>query len=102
MKKKYDFNISVVFLLFLLILLFIIIYVSFYLFFNRKVLINFDANGGNYINSLQIKFNSKMENIPIPKRDGYKFVCWSLDGEECYANVKIKENIRCKEIRKWI
>ena len=42
---------------------------------NNDKNITFDANGGNCIVN-SINTDAKIENLPVPKRDGYKFLGW--------------------------
>ena len=43
--------------------------------------VTFDGQGGSSVESQQVPENGKATKPEDPTRDGYKFVCWLLDGE---------------------
>lgn len=55
--------------------------------------VTFDPNGGSVMpTSKDIVFNTSLE-LPTPTREGYSFVCWTLDGEKYTAGLwTIAEN----------
>ena len=64
--------------------------------------VSFDLNGGKGdINSKQFAVGEIMADLPIPSRDGYKFICWTdAVGEEyTAASTMPNENLSLKA--KW-
>ena len=61
----------------------------------EKVIINFDTNGGDPIDSQEIIKGSNLNNIPTPIKKGYAFVEWKLN-DEMFNNMEINENITLK------
>lgn len=53
----------------------------------------FNSDGGNVINNQMIEKGSKIEELPIPKKEGYTFKYWSLDGYEFDKNMIIENDI---------
>lgn len=57
------------------------------------VSVMFNSDGSNNIPSEIIPSGSTLSVLPIPKKEGYKFLYWSLDGLEFDINNKIDEDI---------
>jgi len=54
--------------------------------------ITFNSNGGNKIDTLKVEKNKAVGNLPIPKKEGYKFVGWFIGNEEITSTtVAIKD-----------
>lgn len=62
------------------------------------VTINFDTDGGDIIEALKIEKYSKIDNLPIPNKEGYKFIGWYLDELEFDNDKKIDKDITLKAI----
>ena len=65
----------------------------------RKCVVTFDSNGGSSLEDIAIGEGQKLERQPIPTRDGYTFVCWTLNGAEFNFNTKITSDITL--VAKW-
>ncbi len=39
--------------------------------------VTFDTKGGNTINDITVNCGSKLENLPTPTKNGYKFIAWN-------------------------
>lgn len=61
--------------------------------------ITFDSNGGSEVESIQIESNGTIDNLPIPKKDGYKFIGWYVGDKKVDSNTKITESLTL--IAKW-
>lgn len=46
------------------------------------VTVSFDTDGGNSIKDMSILKYSNIEDLPIPYKDGYKFLYWDIDGRK--------------------
>lgn len=57
------------------------------------VKVEFNTDGGNIINNQMIEIGSKIENLPIPVKEGYTFKYWSLEEKEFDKNMIINEDI---------
>ena len=44
--------------------------------------VNFDTNGGSYMPPIKVKEGEKIGNIGVPRKDGFRFVRWRLNGYE--------------------
>lgn len=62
------------------------------------VTITFDTNDGTIIESQKIEKYSKIDELPIPNKDGYKFIGWYLDELEFDNDKKIDKDITLKAI----
>ena len=49
--------------------------------FNKIYNISFVTNGGKYIESIQCKSKKEFPTLPVPTKDGYKFMGWFLEEE---------------------
>jgi len=45
------------------------------------IYVTFDSNGGNTIESRKLEKYSKINILPVPTKEGYKFIGWKLNGE---------------------
>lgn len=55
--------------------------------------VSFDTNGGNEIDDILVLENEKVEKPIDPKKEGYIFINWLLDGEEFDFNTNITNDI---------
>lgn len=62
------------------------------------VTIKFDTDGGDLINDLTIDKYSKLDGLPIAIKEGYRFLKWTLDGEDFTAGEPINSDITLKAI----
>ncbi len=69
-------------------------------FFNNKHTVTFKTNGGSEIKNISVKNGSKLEDVEEPKKDGYVFDGWYLEGEEFDFNTKIDEDMTL--VAKWV
>lgn len=69
-------------------------------FFNDNKTVSFKTNGGSEIKNITVKNGSKIEEAPIPTKDGYIFDGWYLDGQEYNFDKSIDEDITL--VAKWI
>ena len=67
---------------------------------NSKYEVKFDTDGGNKIESVKVKKNERVEAPKDPKKDGYVFVEWRLDGKTYDFKKKVTKNITLKA--KWL
>lgn len=56
--------------------------------------VSFDTDGGSKVNSMMIEVGSKLTNIEVPQKEGYRFLYWAMDGYEFDMNTVIDKNIR--------
>ena len=61
--------------------------------------VKFDTDGGSNIDDRLVKENTILGNIVIPKKDGYKFVEWQVDGKKYDENTLVTSDIILKA--KW-
>lgn len=61
--------------------------------------IKFDTDGGSKINDRLVKENTILGNVEIPKKDGYKFVEWQINGKKYDENSLVTSDITLKA--KW-
>lgn len=89
-SKKNYFKLIVSFILFIgAIILFIYI-------FDGKYTITFDSDGGSTYSSLRVK-NGEEVTLPIPEKDGYKFIGWKDEsGEYVDAHYKVEYSTTLK------
>lgn len=69
-------------------------------FFNSKHTVTIKTNGGSEIKNISVKNGAKIGNIEEPKKDGYVFDGWYLEGEEFDLDSKIDEDVTL--VAKWI
>lgn len=62
------------------------------------VTIIYDTDGGNDIPSITIEKYSKLKELPIPEKEGYKFSKWQLNDKEFNIDMKIENDITLKAI----
>lgn len=60
------------------------------------VTITFDTDGGDVIESKKIEKYSKIDNLPISNKDGYKFIGWYYNSLEFDSDTKIDKDITLK------
>ena len=56
--------------------------------------VSFDTDGGSKVNSMMIEVGSKLTDIEVPQKEGYRFLYWAMDGYEFDMNTVIDKNIR--------
>ena len=79
-----------------LVMLFFILFVGGgVLFYLKKdgYLVTFNSNGGSVVAPIQTGLSKTIDKPEDPKKDGYEFVGWYLDGEKFDFNTEITENI---------
>ena len=66
-------------------------------------MVSFDMNGGEgQIADMNFKVGAVMANLPVPTRDGYKFICWVDDiSEEEYTAESVMPNNDLSLKAKW-
>lgn len=69
-------------------------------FFNNDKTVTFKTNGGSEIKNMSVKSGSKLEDAPVPTKDGYIFDGWYLDGQEYNFDKNIEDDITL--VAKWI
>ena len=57
-----------------------------------KYTVSFDTDGGEEIEPVQVEYNSEYK-LPTPKKEGYDFVGWTLDGEFIGKSYLIKNDV---------
>ena len=62
------------------------------------VTITFDTDGGTLIESKKIEKHTRLDILPIPEKEGYKFVNWQLNEETFTIDSKIENDITLKAI----
>lgn len=60
--------------------------------------ISFDTDGGNKIDNQIIEKYSKINNLPVPEKEGYIFKEWQLNNETFNTNTTIENDIVLKAI----
>lgn len=65
----------------------------------KEYTITFDSNGGSGIKSKTANEGSKVSKPNEPQRNGYKFICWTLNGNEYDFDKEVNENITL--VAKW-
>lgn len=69
-------------------------------FFNNKHTVTFKTNGGSEVKNVTVKNGTKLEKVAEPKKDGYVFGGWYLEGEEFDFDSKIDEDVTL--VAKWV
>lgn len=69
-------------------------------FFSDSKTITFKTNGGSEVKNVKVKSGSKLEEAPVPTKDGFIFDGWYLDGEEYNFDKSVDEDITL--VAKWI
>lgn len=59
----------------------------------KKYTIDFDTNGGESMNEVELKDGSTIGDIEEPTREGYTFLYWTYEGKICEKNDKITKNM---------
>ena len=67
---------------------------------NSKYEVKFNSNGGNKIESVMVKKNERVEAPKDPKKKGYVFVEWQLNGKSYDFKKKVTKNMTLKA--KWL
>ena len=62
------------------------------------VTVSFDTDGGNAIPSTKIEKYSRLKSLPIPEKEGYKFINWQLSEETFFIDTKIENDITLKAV----
>lgn len=65
----------------------------------KKVTISFNSFGGSDIPNVTLKVGEKLENLPIPTKEGYKFIGWYASGKEFDLDTTFTEDIVL--VAKW-
>lgn len=60
---------------------------------NKTYTVTFDTQGGNLLESVELREGETIENITSPEKDGYLFVSWLKDGREYDTTNPITEDI---------
>lgn len=60
------------------------------------ITITYDTDGGNIIKETTIEKYSKVNELPIPIKEGYEFIEWQLDGISFDKDTTLEENIILK------
>lgn len=60
--------------------------------------IKFDTEGGTDIPNMVIEKFSKINNLPIPTKEGYKFIEWQIDNNKLEEDMIIEKDITIKAI----
>lgn len=60
------------------------------------VIVQYDTDKGNTINSETIEKYSKLKKLPTPKKEGYKFIEWQLNNQKFDIDTKITTDIVLK------
>lgn len=63
---------------------------------NSKFVVSFDTDGGNKIASVTVKKNERVKAPKDPKKEGYVFIEWQLDGKPYDFKKKVTKNIKLK------
>lgn len=64
----------------------------------NKVTITYDLDGGTGKTSEDIYINTSPDIPPIPTKEGYRFLKWTLDNKDFSFNTKVNKNITIKAI----
>lgn len=64
----------------------------------KYVTISFDTDGGNIIDAITIEKHSKLKALPIPVKEGYKFIEWQSNGQTFSIDEEITNNTSLKAI----
>jgi len=62
-------------------------------------IVSFDSKGGNAIESMTVEMNSTIKSLPIPEKDGFKFIGWYFGSEKFTTTTNVMKNIEL--IAKW-
>ena len=68
-------------------------------FFSAKYEVVFKTNGGSEIQNVTVKSGNKLEVPEVPKKEGYVFEGWYLNGKEYNFEDPIEEDITL--VAKW-
>lgn len=66
------------------------------------ITISFDTDGGLPIETMIIEKYSKINNLPIPTKEGYRFLKWQIDNQDFNAETEIDTNIVLKAVYEQI
>ena len=67
---------------------------------NSKYEVKFNSNGGSKVESVMVKKNERVEAPKDPKKEGYVFVEWQLNGKSYDFKKKVTSNITLNA--KWL
>lgn len=59
----------------------------------KKYIVSFDTSGGERLGNIEVLENSSIVSLPIPKRNGYTFKNWQLNGKVFDNSTLINSNI---------
>lgn len=62
------------------------------------IIITYDTDGGNPLESTTIEKYSKLNNLPVPEKEGYIFKEWQLNNEKINNDIVIENDITLKAI----
>ena len=65
----------------------------------KKWVVTFDTAGGNHIEKLNVVDGEKIEEVPTPKKEGYKFLGWYYNEKEYDFDTKVTKDITL--LAKW-
>lgn len=68
-------------------------------FFSNKYTVNFKTNGGTAIKEVLVEKGDKLAKPKTPKKDGYEFVGWYVDGKRYNFSKKVNDDITL--VAKW-
>lgn len=68
-------------------------------FFSNKYTVNFKTNGGTTIKEVLVEKGDKLAKPKTPKKDGYEFVGWYVDGKRYNFSKKVNDDITL--VAKW-
>ena len=68
-------------------------------FFSNKYEVSFKTNGGSEVENVQVKSGNTLEEPATPKKEGFVFEGWYLDGEEYDFDSEVKKDMTL--VAKW-
>ncbi len=58
----------------------------------KKYRVSFNSNGGQPINDITVNASRTLNNVPIPVREGYKFIGWYYHGKQFDFDTRINQD----------
>lgn len=80
-------------LYFIIFLLVVLIGVTFYAKMNLYVVVTFNSNGGNKIESIKVKRNNKIGKLSVPTKKDYTFINWTVNNKAIDENYIVKDDV---------
>lgn len=68
-------------------------------FFSNKYEVSFKTNGGSEVENIQVKSGNTLDEPDTPKKEGFVFEGWYLDGEEYDFDSEVKKDMTL--VAKW-